>query len=83
MARVLKVTAKGQLTLRREVLRHLGVSDGAGISVELLPGGRAELRAATAEGSIEDFFGCLPPAEARLTIDEIGDLASQGWAGRA
>jgi bifunctional DNA-binding transcriptional regulator/antitoxin component of YhaV-PrlF toxin-antitoxin module len=83
VARVLKVTAKGQVTLRREVLRHLGVDEGASVAVELLPGGRAELRAVAAGGSIEDFFRCLPPSRARLTIEDIGDVAAQGWAGRA
>ena len=83
MARVLKVTAKGQVTLRREVLRHLGIGEGASVAVELLPGGRAELRAATEAGSIEDLFHCLPPSTARLTIDDIGDVAALGWAARA
>ena len=83
MARVLKVTAKGQVTLRREVLRHLGVDEGASVAVELLPGGRAELRATGVAGSIEDFFQCLPPSRARLSIEDIGDVAAQGWAGRA
>jgi antitoxin PrlF len=79
MGRVLKVTAKGQVTLRQEVLRHLGIGEGASVAVELLPGGRAELRAAITAGSIEDFFHCLPLSQTRLTIEEIGDVAALGW----
>ena len=36
----LTVTAKGQVTLRKNVLRHLGVSPGQQIEVVLLPEGR-------------------------------------------
>jgi hypothetical protein len=49
------------------------------VAVELLPGGRAELRAAITAGSIEDFFHCLPLSQTRLTIEEIGDVAALGW----
>ena len=36
MAVTLTVTAKGQITLRREVLEHLGVRPGDKIDVDLL-----------------------------------------------
>ena len=61
MATRLTVTAKGQVTLRRELLRHLGLSTGDRIIVDLLPEGRAEIRAAKGDGEIDGFFGCLPP----------------------
>ena len=54
----LTVTAKGQITLRKEVLQHLGVGPGQKIDVELLPNGRAEMRA-NARGSIETFSAAL------------------------
>jgi AbrB family looped-hinge helix DNA binding protein len=38
----LTVTSKGQVTLRKDVLEHLGVSPGEQISVEKLPDGRIE-----------------------------------------
>jgi antitoxin PrlF len=59
MQATLTVTAKGQVTLRREVLEHLGVVPGDKIIIDLLPSGRAEVRAARAPGSIEGFIGCL------------------------
>jgi hypothetical protein len=39
----LTVTAKGQVTLRRAVLDHLGVMPDAKVSVSLLENGRIEL----------------------------------------
>ncbi|SRR6266404_5807208 len=59
MARTLTVTAKGQVTLRKEVLRHLGVTPGEKVVVDLLPDGRAELRSAKSPTSIEEFIGSL------------------------
>lgn len=83
MARILTVTAKGQVTLRKEVLRHLGVMPGDRIAVDLLPQGRAELRAAKSAGSIEGFIGVLRrPGTKSLSIAEIGEIATQGWGGR-
>lgn len=79
---VLTITAKGQVTLRREVLRHLGVGPGDRIVVEKLAEGRIEVRAAPT-GSISAVFGLLkregrPP----LGLDEMGAIARRGWAGR-
>jgi bifunctional DNA-binding transcriptional regulator/antitoxin component of YhaV-PrlF toxin-antitoxin module len=83
MSRVLTVTAKGQVTLRREVLEHLGISPGDKLIVELLPSGRAEVRAARTPGSIEGFIGSLKTPRTRsLSIDEMNEIAAQGWAGR-
>jgi bifunctional DNA-binding transcriptional regulator/antitoxin component of YhaV-PrlF toxin-antitoxin module len=74
MRRVFTVTAKGQVTLRKEVLEHLGVAPGDKIVVDFLPSGRAEVRAATGAASIKGFIGCLEQAGVRpLSIDEIND----------
>jgi AbrB family looped-hinge helix DNA binding protein len=83
MARALTITSKGQVTLRKEVLRHLGVVPGDKIMVELQPDGRVEVRAAAlAGGSIEDFIGCLKPGDIRApTIAEMNDIIANGWAG--
>jgi bifunctional DNA-binding transcriptional regulator/antitoxin component of YhaV-PrlF toxin-antitoxin module len=79
----LTVTAKGQVTLRKAVLRHLGVVPGEKVAVDLLPGGRAELRAAKSPASIEDFIGCLGrPGTGPLSTEEIAEIAAEGWAGR-
>ena len=41
----LTVTAKGQVTLRKNLREHLGIRLGDKIEVDLLPNGRAELHA--------------------------------------
>lgn len=79
----LTVTAKGQVTLRKEFLQHLGVEPGEKIEVRALPGGRIEVRAAESDGRIEDFFGLLAAKTRKIaTIDEIDEAAARGWAGR-
>jgi antitoxin PrlF len=81
MTATLTVTAKGQITLRKEVLQHLGVGPGQKVEVELLPSGRVEVRAKP-KGSIEDFIGCAHrPGTKPLTIEEINEIAAEGWAG--
>jgi antitoxin PrlF len=77
----LTVTTKGQITLKRDLLEHLGVGPGQKIEAEPLPNGRVVVRAAAQSGTISDFIGCLSKADGpRLTSDEINETASQGWA---
>jgi len=82
MGSTLTVTAKGQVTLRKDVLRHLGVEPGKKVEIDLLPNGRVELRAAKKTGSIENFFGSLyRPGTKALTLEEIKEAIEKGWAG--
>jgi antitoxin PrlF len=82
MTTTLTVTAKGQVTLRKEFLRHLGIAPGQKVEVDLLPNRRLELRAKPT-GSIEDFFGCLyQPGTKPLSIEEITEIIADSWAGR-
>jgi AbrB family looped-hinge helix DNA binding protein len=79
----LTVTAKGQVTLRKDLLNHLGVQPGERIAVEKLPDGRIEVRAARAGGQISDAFGLLKREKGpRLSIEEMGEIAADGWAGK-
>ena len=55
----LTVTAKGQVTLRKDLLKHLGVHPGEKITVDKLPDGRIEVRAARPTGKISDVFDFL------------------------
>ena len=78
----LTITAKGQVTLRRELLRHLGVRPGEKVTVDMLPDGRIEVKAARPRGKISDVFGMLKqPGGPVLSIEEINDIAAKGWAG--
>ena len=82
MTMPLTVTAKGQVTLRKEVLRHLGVEPGQKVEIDLLPNGRVELRAAERSGSLEHFIGSgAKPGTKPLTIDEMNEIIADSWAG--
>lgn len=78
----LTVTAKGQVTLRRDILNHLGVGPGESVAVSKLPDGAIEVRAAQGSGRIADAFGLLKHrGKRRLSVEEIGKIAADGWAG--
>lgn len=79
----LTVTAKGQVTLRKDVLKHLGVQPGEKITVDKLPDGRIEVRAARPTGEISDVFDFLKRKKgASLSIADMNRVAAQGWAGK-
>ena len=75
----LTVTAKGQVTLRQELLRHLGVKPGEQIEVSALPGGRIEVRAAQPAGSIDRFIGLLAGRSSKVaSLEEIRQAVEAG-----
>jgi AbrB family looped-hinge helix DNA binding protein len=79
----LTVTAKGQVTLPKNLLKHLGVRPGEKIAVAKLPGGRIEMRAARPTGKISDVFGLLKKKDGpSLSIEDINRIAAKGWAGK-
>ena len=78
----LTVTARGQVTLRKSVLLHLGIKPGDKLALDLQPDGRATLRAAERSGSINALFGMLAGRTSKVaTIEEINEAAADGWAG--
>jgi bifunctional DNA-binding transcriptional regulator/antitoxin component of YhaV-PrlF toxin-antitoxin module len=81
--RTLTVTAKGQVTLRKELLDHLGIEPGQKISVEKLADGGLSVHAERKTGQISDLVGMLKrPGQPCLSIDEINEAISEGWAGK-
>jgi AbrB family looped-hinge helix DNA binding protein len=80
----LTVTAKGQITLRKDLLEHLGIRSGEKIAVEKLPDGRVEVRAARPAEKISDLFGSLKnKGKGRsLSIEEMNEVIARGWAGK-
>ena len=79
----LTITSKGQVTLRKDLLRHLGVKPGDKISVDYLPEGAAKLRAVQSDKDIESMFGLLAhPDNPVLTLDEIKKITEDAWAGK-
>ena len=81
MSTTLLITAKGQVTFQRELLDHLGIGPGDKVVVDLLPSGKAELRAAPRE-PIDRFIGCLPDRGVRLSIEQINEAIRKDWLGR-
>lgn len=79
----LTVTAKGQVTLRKDILMHLGVQPGEKIAVEKLPDGRIEVKAVRPAGKISDAFGYLKRKNGpSLSMEEMNKIAARGWAGK-
>ncbi len=79
----LTVTAKGQITLKQELLRHLNVAPGQKVEVDKLPEGRLVVRPAARSGSIAKFSGYLAkPGTPRLTITQIKRITENAWAGK-
>lgn len=77
----LTVTAKGQITLRRELLQYLGIRPGQQVTVDKLAGGVLALHAKAPHG-LEAFAGCLQPPAKALSLDEMNALVSDAWAGQ-
>jgi AbrB family looped-hinge helix DNA binding protein len=79
----LTITAKGQVTLRKDLLRHLGVQPGEKISVDKLPDGRIEVRATRRTGKISEAFNLLKRKNGpSLSIADMNEIAARGWAGK-
>lgn len=79
----LTVTTKGQVTLKKDVLQHLGIKPGDKIELDLLPDGRGLIKSARPTGTIKDFIGLLAGRTKKVaTIEEINEATSQGWAGK-
>ena len=79
----LTVTARGQVTFKKDVLRHLGIVPGEKVVLEKLPDGRVALRAARPSGTIESFIGLLAGKTSKIaTLEEINEAAAAAWSGR-
>ena len=76
---LLTVTARGQVTFRKDVLKHLGIRPDDKIRLELLPDGRAELKAERPQGSWQTLRGFLKgrTSGARLSIEEINETIAE------
>lgn len=86
----LSVTTRGQVTFKKDVLKHLGIQPGGKIRLDLLPDGRAELKADQPVGSWDELRNFLAGKGngVRLSIEEISDAiaeagAAAGMAGMA
>jgi bifunctional DNA-binding transcriptional regulator/antitoxin component of YhaV-PrlF toxin-antitoxin module len=72
MADELTITAKGQVTLRKSVLTHLGVTPGQRVTVSLLPNGRVALSAAATAHDLGQLRGVLRrKGQKRVSLKEM------------
>jgi len=82
----LTITPTGQITLNRELRRHLGfttLKQEEKIEFEKLPDGNLILKAARHTGSINDFIGLLARNTTKVaTIEEMNEVIAEGWAGK-
>ena len=78
----LAVTMKGEVTLERELLQHLGVRPGERIEFDKMPGGEIRIRGGRPTGSINDFIGRHAGKLSKpCSIEEMNEVAAAGWAG--
>ena len=79
----LTITAKGQITLKQELLRHLNVAPGQKVEVNKLPDGRLMVGTTSRTGSIDKFIGSLEQKGGpRLSIAQIKKITEDAWAGK-
>jgi len=77
----LTITAKGQVTFRKEILQHLGLKAGEKIELDLIPGGKVIIQALKPTGGMSDFIGCLANKTNKvLTIEEINEATQKAWS---
>lgn len=78
----LTITSKGQVTFKKELLKHMDSKPGDQLDITLLPGGRLEVKAAPS-GKIEGFIGALEGKTRKVaSIEEIDAAAARGWASK-
>ena len=76
---IVSTTSRGQVTLRKEIFQHVGITPGEKLEIELLPGGEFRGRAVRKTGTIHELAGFLKGKTngAVLTIDEINDAIAE------
>lgn len=79
----LTVTAKGQITLRKDLLQHLGVQPGEKLTIDKLPDGGIAVRAERRKtGTISDVFGIFKREDGpTLSIEDMNEVIARAWAG--
>ena len=81
MSITLTVTVKGQITLRKEMLEHLGVRPGDKVDADLLADGRLQVRARRGK-SVTTVFGMLAESGTLpRSTEELNEATAAGWAG--
>jgi AbrB family looped-hinge helix DNA binding protein len=79
----LKLTAKSQVTISKDLRQHLGIKPGEKVDVMKNSDGSLKVVAARPTGSIESFIGMLAgKTTKKASIEEINQAIADGWAGK-
>jgi AbrB family looped-hinge helix DNA binding protein len=79
MTTELTVTAKGQVTLKKSLLEHLGVKPGDRLVVSMKPNGHVELEPSARRRDISGLRGLLwKPDQPVVTLEEMQDAIAMG-----
>lgn len=70
MTTFIKPTSKGQITLRKGVLEHMGFHAGDRLEVVMLPGGRVQLGPVRARKPMSSLFGLYEPRPGPPVLDK-------------
>ncbi|MDR1274790.1 MAG: type II toxin-antitoxin system PrlF family antitoxin [Candidatus Accumulibacter sp.] len=79
----LTLTARGQFTFNKSLMKHLGVSAGEKISIRKLPDGKIEIQAKKNKMSARSLLTTLRSTvetDAKLSIEEMGDEIARCYA---
>lgn len=79
----LKITAKGQITLRKDIREHMGVEIGDEIDVSLEEKGGIAMRPARKRHTKQELFGMFAhKADRAHSLEELNEAIRDGWAGK-
>lgn len=78
MSLELTVTAKGQVTLRKAVLRHLGIKPGDKVELALLDGGRVQLAPPAARDFSRLRGASKRPGQPVVSLEQMRDAIDIG-----
>ncbi|MCD2173718.1 AbrB/MazE/SpoVT family DNA-binding domain-containing protein [Rhizobium sp. C4] len=79
----LKITAKGQVTLRKEIRDYLGVDIGDEIDVSFEEQGQVSVRPARKRHTKQELFGMFAHKPDRAySLEELDEAIKDGWAGK-
>ena len=77
------VTMKGQITLKRDLLQHLGIKPGERVEFDKLPGGELRVKASRPTETIDNIIGMFAGRSKKvMTIEEMNRITAEGWAGK-
>lgn len=77
------ITAKGQITLSKDLLKHLGLKQGQDVEITKLPNGELKIRAKQPTHPISDAFDFLKNKTSGkvASIEKLNQVTTDSWAG--